>query len=1092
MALRTTCPNCMTVYELPATQRATKLRCKRCREIFFVAGLVEEPKKPATTAVKTVTPEDDLDPPEARLAPPEPIRAPRRPVPPRDADAPETEPEAAREGSPVMMWLLGIGSLLAVAGIVVLVIILSRGGGNQEQPVAEGPPPGAEAQPPGKEPIQPPKEKVVEQPKVQPPPELPRPVPKEPQPELPPPDAPQVKGPAPRKIAFWKVEVDPPPAAVVGPPAPDLNIPLSAQARLIYPGTASIFVAVGTPAKMSYGAKIWDLQNMKDMGKLGSPFALVDEALSPDGKYFAARLVRKDKTIVEVWSVGAEGQKPTRLEVDPRPAYLALVDFARPGRVVTAKYGAPNATFQIWDIGTGLETGRFETSNFVYKIEAFSPGRRYLAVADKEKIMVHDLAAAKPAGEIELPKGYDAVRGLAFSPDGKELAAYLEQGQRSHLLSWDVAAGEVVREHRWDKGPNALAQKSTLSPPLGLQWLQGQGGWLILGQVLVEHTTGQHAVILPAAVNDPTLGTRRLFGPKHVLTMSGFAGKQQLTAVPLPAAQIASMLNVVREDALAPPLPPAKVATWNGVRLLSPPVGEVPWQAAADPAPAARAAPLFRTALRWQEQQTEQILFTTPLLAQAAVLSMVKPSSPTAPQQLRVDRYDLTSGKFLGGRPLCPVSIDQKHGAVKGDLSPDGTLLLVQHPADGRRLDVWSMAGGKHEAAWMPCATDTEPAGKPRWFAALDGGRVLTLGEQGRLTLWQLPDCRALWTLEGVRGTVALSPGRNYLAAHDGAAFQLLATADGTWKGRQLLSPELAGGVAMAAVFAPDGQTLVANLSAPQRSARDESVLSRWNALNGKVEALIPVPLNRLEKDDRLVIWSQRHVLVGRMVIDWNIRAPVCAYRGPMPRFLERVGLPDGRCWVANDGTERQATLTGRSLPEGEIGTLLTRLAGGQAEVVVAPGAAIAINVSTSGPPTFQFQANKTLTDRLKELGFVPAANAATKVNVHVSEKTNGTFSLFDDKNARVDVPIYELTVTVDVTDGSGKKLKDLATGTFRTRPQALGNVVFGDPVPQSRNEPYARCAQWLAGVTLPGFVVRDGDRFRTLPETADFKMDGP
>src|SRR5262249_36846445 len=163
-----------------------------------------------------------------------------------------------------------------------------------------------------------------------------------------------------------------PPAVVGGPEVLDRGIPLPAKARLIYPSTASSFAVVGIPAKMSYSAKIWDLQKMKEVGKLGSPFLLHDEALSPDGKYFAARLVRKDRTVVEVWTVGSDAEKPVRLEVDPRPALLALVDFAQPGRIVTAKYGAPNATFQLWDVATGQEKGRFDAPNFVYKMEAFS------------------------------------------------------------------------------------------------------------------------------------------------------------------------------------------------------------------------------------------------------------------------------------------------------------------------------------------------------------------------------------------------------------------------------------------------------------------------------------------------------------------------------------------------------------------------------------------------------------------------------------------------------------------------------------------------------------------------------------------------
>jgi hypothetical protein len=538
---------------------------------------------------------------------------------------------------------------------------------------------------------------------------------------------------------------------------------------------------------------------------------------------------------------------------------------------------------------------------------------------------------------------------------------------------------------------------------------------------------------------------------------------------------------------VAPPLPPAKTATWAGVNLLKPPAGEIPWQADPDPAPAARAAPVWPIRLRWPENQTEQILFSSPQVGQVAVLSVVPSQKRGAPTQGRVEGYDLTTGKLLGGRPLFLLSADEKQPKVRGDFSPDGTRLLVQHPTDARRLDVWAIPGGKHEAAWMPCATDLEPGGKPRWFALLDGGRVLTLSELGRLTLWQLPECRAVYTVEGIRGAVALSPGGKYLVAHDGAAYLLLATADGAWRGRRLL-PE---GLSLAAAFMPDGETLIAHSSVVHKGVEQESVLTRWRVPNGKLENAIPVPFDPRDKDGRLVILSQRHVLAGTRVIDWKFLGAVCSYRDRLPRFLNRGGLPEGKCWVGAGGGSN-ALLTVRSLPDGEIGALLARTAAGQAELVLGRGTPIAVNVVGGGPPDFQQHATDILTKRVKQLHLVPMPNAGMKVTVQVNEKANGSFTLTNvDTKATVQVPITELTATVELADTNGNKIATGQPGTFRTRPPAPGAVVFGDQTAAARTEPYSRCALWLNEVTLPALVVRDGNRLRALPEMMSFNADG-
>src|SRR5262249_9216836 len=106
-------------------------------------------------------------------------------------------------------------------------------------------------------------------------------------------------------------------------------------------------------------------------------------------------------------------------------------------------------------------------------------------------------------------------------------------------------------------------------------------------------------------------------------------------------------------------------------------------------------------------------------------------------------------------------------------------------------------------------------------------------GTGGKLALWTIPDCKAVWSAT-VRDAVALSPGRKLLAAHNGATFEVLDAASGERLGALGGDPVQN---LLASAFRGAGQELAAVV----RTNEPGSVLARWDLKTGKEAAAFPV-----------------------------------------------------------------------------------------------------------------------------------------------------------------------------------------------------------------------------------------------------------
>jgi RNA polymerase sigma factor (sigma-70 family) len=150
--------------------------------------------------------------------------------------------------------------------------------------------------------------------------------------------------------------------------------------------------------------------------------------------------------VIQVWE-GASGEELRRLRVSKNTRPVALSgDF----QVLTTIDFDPNShfpakTIRLWEMTTGRELAKVETSDQYLEYPVFSPdGRMFVTGWGRREAptRVWETATGKELFRIVDDKGSTDWRTAAFSPDGKVLAlGRVTDG----VLFWDLAAAKEIR-----------------------------------------------------------------------------------------------------------------------------------------------------------------------------------------------------------------------------------------------------------------------------------------------------------------------------------------------------------------------------------------------------------------------------------------------------------------------------------------------------------------------------------------------------------------------------------------------------------------------------------------------------------------------
>jgi WD40 repeat protein len=819
-------------------------------------------------------------------------------------------------------------------------------------------------------------------------------------------------------VGVWKVTADPSPSTKpFGEASIGIDIPSKSTFKnVVYPATPSDFVAIGSNSQPDDIREIWNLRTGKKVGTIHTDVGTEKGALSPDGKHFAALAKSKDKLLL--FDVAADKQI-AELPLDGGSLSPAL-QFAGPNRLVRIKQGQP---ISVWSIPSGdLETTIDAPKYLQAKSLAVSGGGQFIAFAGRNEpgklddIRIFDLDEGELAGVISVANlGVTSnltCTGLSFSPDGRELAGVFrtyEMGGKNWLIGWDMTNGKEAFQHDVDAKLRGKAVSGTNDSP-DVRWFPNQKWLFLFGAFVFDHEAGGPIWSVPAD-KERSGAAASVLSDDRVLVVSGPYNKRSIRTIVLPRDEIANAAAAVSSGGLAEDagLPPLTQANSDGAKVIDLKGAVSSWKVQPDPAEQPGAT-FFE----------QPIPISTPACSIGSVLIS---AADTARAVVSLDRgedkaviecYDLTTSTKQ-------ADFEIAFGCKALSISPEGTHLLTRKKGSQGRLDIWTIPDGKHVAGWRPFRDESSDKSKVTAATFIDAAHVMTLSAGRKLTVWEVPAARALYTIENFnqRGAVqsweysvarsqrgisdflsgvgksdesesvqdllnpglpTVSPGGKYLALLQGDQITLLNSATGDIVGVLAVK----GGLG-AAAFHPSGERLAVTLKRPSGGW-----FTSWNLNDGKVEHEFPLPtlgtwLHWCD-DSRLLLDNSKLIDIDREMIVWSYQSA---------NAIHAAQSPDGRhtALMQQSAQSNQLSLAAIKLPDA---TAAAKLAGtfSKPAMVLEPGKKITLQFKlTAKPPnnaSFESDVTKRMEKYFTAAGISVAGGQPLTVVVSTTNKSTG------------------------------------------------------------------------------------------------------
>ena len=875
---------------------------------------------------------------------------------------------------------------------------------------------------------------------IKPDPPAPRPRPVEPVPAEPAATNVATDPPAARE-AVWSLALDPPSAPVTYKSG-KFSTRLQNFDHLLFPPGPSRFCLVKEAAGVERRHWVMDLSSGKPIGKPVTEPEIRGHApvLSPDGRYLADFFPSNRE--IAVWSF-ATGELICQLPKSDRA--FEEFTFAGPHRLAVVDSEDLKLNLTVWDVRTGKQLSRTQIRDDSAAggqlALAPSPGGRYLAVVAEHDLLVVDVAGPNVVGSrslrylgdresirllgVWLDLSHVDCDGVAWSSAGDRLALTLRSGLDGFLVCLDAANGGVVFERllRKDEFGHHDFRDERGNP---LDWTPDGGAILVGGTRLYDGQTGKDLYTLSA---DPTgdHNPRRIIRPWDVLTVAeGADGDDYLVSLPLPKDALAKALEQTRGtgEAVDSLLPPLTVASLEGVTTLNAAQPAGAWQSLADGVEPAAGLP-ERIEIADADRRVSRVRFAAPSSGKLAVYSTRHTSDGrgniTASHQIQqVDARANRRGLAIEIAPQYELA----------DVSPDGQLALLRladAPNRYERLDLIGINPKKHVAGWRPYASEdlTDAArsqGKSKniyWAGLVDAEHALSLSEAGRLVLWKLPECRAIWQLTGVpiHDGITFSPGRRFMSLRLGSRMLLLESLTGKVMGH----PDLPPGAHIGRIaFRPDGRECYVTYMQPQQYPH----LRRLDAVTGRVLEDFPISVlgtNTYVYADSSIFRNDGVALLnGEMLVDLGRKLLLWRYvLADRCKTAERS--PDGRVWYhPTDGGNRPIELVAVDPLRDEVRAAARDLSPAE-QYVIKKGDRIRLAIDLGGAGLKAApQIEAAIADRLKSGGLVIDPSAAVTLSVVGSERTD-TVNFTRSNGQVVSVQDVKIVVRFSLSDGAGR-----------------------------------------------------------------------
>ncbi len=894
------------------------------------------------------------------------------------------------------------------------------------------------------------------------------------------------------KVQNWKAKPDPGTEKAAFDTSKKFNVKIKngfiSDESVIYPVTPSPFAMIGDGDLTGGARDIWNLATGSKAGALkGQKISGTNIALSPDGKYVAWFRIEGTGGLVEVWDV--PGKKTLGgVSVDPKKFIIATLAMPSSQRMVAFS-----------DVHTGLlswklPSGELEREKKLGErcrpgdMNTFSPGGRYAAFLTdylSKAISVYDFDTGE-ISEVEFVKRpVNTVLGLAFSPDGQELAIVFDGAHPSYgerIIFFKTATGAVAETIVLEEG--VKKEHNLHGKGCSLQWFPNGKQLLLHGVAIVDRSAKKVVYSLgKPKLDSGSLRNRRVLDNGLLAVWEGT--RQESTVQPLQVKDedITKSIAAVEAGGLLVDAKLPKLTKFDASGLTDRSDDKSPgWQAPAAPAPAA-SGQLLDKPLALKGSGQPRALCVARLNAGLGFVRIAEGEDPNDLKNRTPEiRFRATKNHSIIAQPRtkpihCQKNWIDVYDLVKRDsarrievdfscdllaASPDGTRVLVA-PHDGEgRVDVFSAADGTHVAGCRPFQDEAKNDNRDLQSAFfIDADHVGVINFEDRLIVYHLPDCKAVYELKEALSPM-LSPGGKTLAVAREGRIELRDPVTGQPQGALEL-----GGLVRAVAFHPNGERLAA-----VSYERKGWSLHDVDLKTGRAADPIPLPTAVSSchwcGDDYLLLNNSALFDVTQKTVAWT-------YETSDPNGIHVTMPPDGRHWMAAKAVRGASVqIVATELPDAAA---KTKLAGAKLapKMVVQPGGNVTVMAKIPERPDrpgFQAETLGLLNKAVEQSGVKDAAGQQIKLAVNVEFKPGAMVPVrFFGAGANQQIQLQEKTLEITVA-------YDFNGAVLWKSTSRVANLGFFSRVPSVEtaqkaldDEMWDRARGFFAALQLPAYV---------------------